>query len=61
MRMSEQFIKWFQFNGWMDDGWNMEAWQRSRIEKIAWRSYRKGVADTKAKFNNSLNEEKQHG
>ena len=54
MKIPNYFTGWFQFNGWMDDGWDMEIWQRLRIQRIAWRAYRKGVSDTKKKNNQSI-------
>ena len=50
MKIPKYFLKWFQFNGWMDDGWDMEPWQLRMVEEIAWRAYRKGVADTKKRW-----------
>ena len=47
MKIPKYFLKWFQFNGWMNDGWDMEPWQLRMVEEIAWRSYRKGIADAK--------------
>uniref|UniRef100_A0A6H1ZA40 Uncharacterized protein n=1 Tax=viral metagenome TaxID=1070528 RepID=A0A6H1ZA40_9ZZZZ len=50
MKIPKYFTEWFRIWGWSDDGWNMELWQNSRILRIAWRSYRKGVLDTKMKL-----------
>lgn len=57
MRIPNYFSKWFRIFGLMDDGWDFELWQSNRVKKIAWRAYRKGVADTKAKHEKSISKE----
>jgi len=44
--MTKKFKAWFNKYGMMDDGWqSLELWQRSRIERIAYRAYKKGKRD----------------
>ena len=49
------FSKWFRFRGILDD--YPYGADYHRTQRIAWRAYRKGVADTKAKFKEKLNQE----
>jgi len=49
-KIPKHFMKWFNIYGIMDDDWCLEMWQLKRLERIAWRCYRKGIADTKKKY-----------
>jgi len=51
MKISKYFMEWFRIYGWLDDGWHCTDWQKLAVPRIAWRCYRKGVADTKKKYN----------
>jgi len=48
-KIPKHFLEWLRIWGWMGDGWDMEMWKIRGIERIAWRAYRRGVADTKKK------------
>ena len=51
MKIPKYFLKWFNIYGWMDDmPWYVSYTERSAIERIAWRTYRKGFKDAKHKF-----------
>lgn len=54
MKIPNYFSKWFLTYGWLPGGWDMvkvPALQYA-MKEVAWRAYRKGVADTKAKCKN---------
>ena len=42
-KIPKHFLEWLRVWGRRGDGFNME-------ERIAWRAYRRGVADTKKKY-----------
>jgi len=42
-------MKWLRVYGWMDDI-GMGSWEERAVERVAWRAYRRGVADTKKKY-----------
>ena len=51
MKIPKHFMKWFKIYGLMDDAISEEGyWQQKRLERTAWRAYRRGVADTKKKY-----------
>jgi len=50
MKIPKHFMKWFRIYGLMDDDISEDCWQQKRLERIAWRCYRKGIADTKKKY-----------
>jgi len=43
-------MRWFRIYGLMNDDIADSYWQVRKLEKIAWRCYRKGVADMKEKY-----------
>jgi len=50
MKIPKHFMKWFRIYGLMDDAPWIDLWEKRAIERIAWRAYRRGVADTKTKY-----------
>ena len=52
MHIPKYFIKWLRLHGYFDDLWSsLDMWQRHNIDRIAYRAYRKGRKDEKAKTN----------
>ena len=50
MKIPKHFMGWFRIYGLMNDDIADSYWQVRKLEKIAWRCYRKGVADMKEKY-----------
>ncbi len=53
MRMPKYFCKWF--NRTVSKKFSL--WERDGVKKVAYRAYRKGVADTKNKYFNPWEKE----
>jgi len=44
--MTKKFKEWFRVFGWMNDTWSgLESWQYQKIQRIAWRAYKRGMKD----------------
>ena len=51
MKIPKYFLEWFRSYGLLDDGWtDMGLGVQNRIKRIAWRAYRRGILDTKIKY-----------
>ena len=48
--MTKRFLKWYKEFGLMSDAWHaLELWQYNRIQRIAWRAYKRGRYDERRK------------
>jgi len=52
MKIPEHFLEWLNHYGIMDD-YIQDYVVYDKVKRIAWRSYRKGRADYKKKYNNA--------
>ena len=39
------WLSWFDKHGWFNDWWEMDTWERSRVERIAYRAYKRGYKE----------------